>query len=88
MVKNKILSTLIVMGMLIGTGIMPAGAALQGFGPVDAVNGFPIWYQDSNLLKLGLCVDNNAFCLFDPVESGKSILGGDRFRCGGFLVDG
>ncbi|MDO8990595.1 MAG: CHRD domain-containing protein [Sideroxyarcus sp.] len=41
----------------------PANAALQAVGPVSVDNGFPIWYEDANALRLDLCLDQNGFCL-------------------------
>ncbi|MBI2906509.1 MAG: CHRD domain-containing protein [Chloroflexi bacterium] len=40
--------------------------ALQAVGPIDAFDGFPLWYQDSAGLALEKCFDTNGFCLFDP----------------------
>ena len=44
-------------------GVQPVRAALQAAGPVSADNGFPIWYEDTNGLRLDLCLDQNGFCL-------------------------
>lgn len=44
--------------MLFGFGSAPkASAALALVGPVDPANGFPLWYQDENALRLDLCLD-------------------------------
>ncbi|HEX8163691.1 MAG TPA: chitobiase/beta-hexosaminidase C-terminal domain-containing protein [Pyrinomonadaceae bacterium] len=32
-------------------------------GPINPDTGFPYWYQDSNGLRLELCLDNNPLCL-------------------------
>jgi len=42
----------------------PAQAALQAVGPVSADNGFPVWYEDTNALRLDLCLDTG-FCLLE-----------------------
>ncbi|MEW6488457.1 MAG: CHRD domain-containing protein [Thermodesulfobacteriota bacterium] len=36
-----------------------AGAALDSFGPVSIADGFPVWYQDQNGLRLQLCLDQD-----------------------------
>ena len=47
---------------LSGTG-QPGVVAM---GPVDPSNNFPSWYQDSNGLKLTLCLDGLAVCFAGP----------------------
>ncbi len=42
---------------------LPANAALQGVGPINPANGFPLWYKDLNGLPLGPCLDQNGFCI-------------------------
>lgn len=37
-------------------------AALSATGPVSQDNGFPLWYQDSNAIALGPCIETNRFC--------------------------
>jgi hypothetical protein len=32
-------------------------AGLKQVGPIDEANGFPLWYKDTNDVKLGLCLD-------------------------------
>jgi hypothetical protein len=41
----------------------PAGADLAAAGPVNPATGYPDWYQDTNGLKLQLCVDGPPYCL-------------------------
>ena len=61
---KKIITILCVITILAGGLTAPAGAALNAVSPaVDPVNGFPLWYEDSNLLRLGQCLDFNAFCI-------------------------
>ncbi len=52
---------------LMAVGILCAGiASAQGVvavGPVSPAHGFPLWYEDSNGLRLDLCLDNNGLCL-------------------------
>jgi hypothetical protein len=38
---------------------------LKAVGPVDALNGYPMWYEDKHGLKLGLCT-NRDHCFFLP----------------------
>ncbi len=45
----------------------PAFAALQAVGPVTGPGGFPLYYTDSNNLRLELCLDEG-WCFFDPVD--------------------
>ncbi len=63
------LYTITMLLLIIGMSLAPANAALNAVGPVDALsppsNGFPLWYQDTNLLKLDLCLDQNEFCLLE-----------------------
>jgi Bacterial Ig-like domain len=41
----------------------PAHAQLSGVGPVDGAHGYPLWYEDSNGLRLDLCLDGPPNCL-------------------------
>jgi hypothetical protein len=68
MLRKKLLNIFIALGLVIGLGFQSVDAVLRLNGPVNAVNGFPDWYQDNNLLKLGLCIDSPTLCLFDPVD--------------------
>lgn len=46
----------------------PAGPqGLRNVGPVDDLTNYPMWYEDQNGLKLGLCV-NNDHCFFLPPD--------------------
>lgn len=55
---------ILAVALLLAFGLVqPVGAALQAVGPVSVDNGFPIWYEDSNGLRLDLCLDQNGFCL-------------------------
>jgi len=46
-------------------------AGLAAVGPTDPQTGFPQWYQDTTGLQLGLCLNNNAFCIQAPVIAGN-----------------
>ncbi len=36
---------------------------MKQVGPINESNGFPLWYKDSNDVKLELCLDaNNPYC--------------------------
>ncbi|MFQ5399231.1 MAG: tandem-95 repeat protein [Anaerolineae bacterium] len=50
----------------------PAGSHLVDVGPVHPVNGFPMWYKDSNNLHLELCTDPN-LCFFFPPDPASPI---------------
>ncbi|MDX6723750.1 MAG: hypothetical protein QOD73_2154, partial [Solirubrobacteraceae bacterium] len=41
----------------------PAQAGLGAVGPVNPATRYPDWYQDTNGLKLQLCLDGPPFCL-------------------------
>ena len=58
------------------TGVLVADAAtpppahlankvgLKQVGPIDETNGFPLWYKDTNNVRLELCLDpNDAYCI-------------------------
>ena len=37
--------------------VISAGPKLKQVGPINESNGFPVWYKDSNGVKLQLCLD-------------------------------
>lgn len=53
---------------LCGAAIAQAPIGLAKVGPQDPVTGYPLWYEDTNGLKLGLCKDPNVcfFAVPDP----------------------
>lgn len=55
-------------GALAATGVSIANTdKLVARGPVNTVNGFPAWYQDSRGTRTELCLDDtNPFCAFLP----------------------
>lgn len=58
-------------GLIFAAGV--ARAELARVGPVDAANGFPLWYQDHAALALDLCLPNatellNGTCLLLPAD--------------------
>lgn len=57
----------------------PAQSALQAVGPVSAANGFPVWYEDTNNLRLDLCLDQNGFCLTEEPNPALPISFPDNF---------
>ena len=60
---KKLITTFCAIVLLAGWMATPAGAALNAVSPgVDPLNGFPIWYEDTNLLRLGQCLDKGAIC--------------------------
>lgn len=59
---KKLITILLALAFLAGGWAPPAGAALKAVSPaVDPVNGFPLWYEDATLLRLGQCLDPG-FC--------------------------
>ena len=58
--------TLVLLAALTLLGIgsaSPTHAGLAAVGPIDPANGFPQWYEDSNGVRLGQCLDpQNPLC--------------------------
>lgn len=50
-------------------GAGTAQAQLQSLGAVNPATGYPFWYQDTNGLALSLCLDQNGFCVIDPLQN-------------------
>ena len=48
------------------------GATPLNIGPVNPVNGFPVYVQDSEGLALELCLNGGTDCFFDPVLAGNA----------------
>lgn len=69
-----LLSALLLFGLA-----QTATAALQAHGPISNNNGFPIWYEDQNGLRLDLCLDQNGFCLTEEPNPGAPISFPDNF---------
>ena len=65
--------------ILLATVILAGGwapqsrAALQAVGPTNAANGYPIWYEDTNALRLEACLDQTGFCLAVPPLPGPIV---------------
>jgi hypothetical protein len=66
--------TLTVSGAVIASAVTPppahnAGTAgLKQVGPIDESNGFPMWYKDTNNVKLALCLDpSDSNCIMGDV---------------------
>lgn len=66
-VSAYLMATVVCAAMLCGAGT--AQAALQALGAVNPATGFPFWYQDTNGLALSLCLDQNGFCVIDPLQN-------------------
>ncbi|WP_088287801.1 hypothetical protein [Kineosporia sp. A_224] len=67
---------------LVGSGMAAAGAlapppahdggtkGLAKVGPIDPANGFPIWYKDTNGVRLELCTDpDDQFCIMGDLPN-------------------
>lgn len=67
---------------LAGSGVVAAVAAtpppahdggtvgLKQVGPIDETNGFPIWYKDTNNVRLELCLDpSDPFCIMGDLPN-------------------
>jgi hypothetical protein len=81
--KKGVVVILSVLALLTFTLAARSQAALQAVGPTDPINGFPQWYQDTNGVTLGLCLDP-VNCLVDPVVPGNDFsaltgFGGEAF---------
>lgn len=66
--------TLAASGALVASAVTPPPAhikntvGLKQVGPIDEANGFPIWYKDTNNVKLELCTDpGDPFCIMGDV---------------------
>ncbi len=65
---NKRISKILIKSLIflfLAILIGPASAALQAVGPASSADGFPVWYQDANGLRLEPCLAN-ATGLGDP----------------------
>lgn len=76
--RIKIWRLLVAAVLVFGLGT-PAQAALQAVGPVSVANGFPVWYEDTNNLRLDLCLDQNGFCLLEEPNPAAPISFPDNF---------
>ena len=63
-------------------------AELAAVGPVSAANGFPVWYEDTEGLRLELCLDQNGFCLLENPDPGSPVSFPDNFGPEAFWWDG
>ena len=83
LIQKRIFLVLLTFVMIFTSGIfmddteaevISRGPELKQVGPINESNGFPIWYKDSNNVKLELCLDaNNPYCGlvtddFDPTR--------------------
>jgi hypothetical protein len=71
-------------GVDAGAALGPSPLGDPSFvGPISLSNGFPIWYQDQNGLKLQLCTDNLATVLAQDVTLGTEVVPAGRtvFPC-------
>lgn len=79
--------TLAASGALVASAVTPPPAhlnntvGLKQVGPIDEANGFPIWYKDTNNVKLELCTDpGDPYCIMGAVpEPGQPISFPDNF---------
>ena len=66
--------------LLLGLGsASTAKAELTAVGPIDPANGYPLWYEDSSGLRLGLCLDQGGLCLLENPNPGEPIEFPDNF---------
>ncbi|NUR07825.1 MAG: hypothetical protein HOQ22_06265 [Nocardioidaceae bacterium] len=63
-------------GAVVADAVTPPPAHQNGtvgykaVGPIDETNGFPLWYQDTNGVRLELCTDpNDALCIMGDVPN-------------------
>ncbi len=78
---------LAVSGALVASAVTPPPAhnnktvGLKQVGPIDETNGFPIWYKDTNNVKLELCTDpGDPYCIMGEVPNpGQPISFPDNF---------
>ncbi len=66
--------------LLLGLGsASTAQAELTAVGPINPANGYPLWYEDSSGLRLGLCLDQGGACLLENPNPGEPISFPDNF---------
>lgn len=65
---KTILTSLVALLILMASSVSPAHATLSAVGPIDPGTHFPAWYQDSNGLRLGLCLDGPPNCAATPAD--------------------
>ncbi len=71
---------LLVALLLLGLGsASTARADLTAVGPISPDNGYPLWYEDSSGLRLGLCLDQGGRCLLEAPNPGDPIEFPDNF---------
>ena len=61
-----------------------AYAQVTAVGPVSPTTGFPVWYEDSNGLRLELCLDANGLCLESPPDPTRPASVPDNFTAEAF----
>ena len=74
-------------GALVASAVTPPPAhnnhtvGLKQVGPIDEANGFPIWYKDTNNVKLELCTDpSDPYCIMGDVPNpGQPVSFPDNF---------
>lgn len=68
---KSLLAALATLMVLLGSasGVMAQG---QTLGLPEIPHGYPAYFQDSNGLKLELCLDNATMCFFDPVTANST----------------
>src|SRR5687768_14510645 len=74
-------------GALVASAVTPPPAhnnntvGLKQVGPIDEANGFPIWYKDTNNVKLELCTDpGDQYCIMGEVPNpGQPVSFPDNF---------
>src|SRR3954470_21098148 len=79
-------------GAVIASAVTPPPAHLNGtsglkqVGPIDETNGFPLWYKDTNNVRLELCLDpNDANCIMGTLpHPGQPVSFPDNFPDEGF----
>ncbi|TAN40735.1 MAG: hypothetical protein EPN25_06490 [Nitrospirae bacterium] len=80
--NRKIFLAFLIAALLLVSLPLAANAVLQAVGPIDATNGFPVWYQDTDGLTLDLCLPKNqaqldsGVCLIVPTDPGPPVVPG------------
>jgi hypothetical protein len=55
--------SLAVIACVVLTGGLASAQGLAAVGPTNSANGYPLWYQDFNGLRLELCLTQTGFCI-------------------------
>src|SRR3954466_16405486 len=59
--------------------VTPANGHPKAVGPISSENGFPVWYKDSNGVRLELCADEDPLCAAEIPNPDQPVSFPDNF---------